>query len=155
MDIKINKGSLRLFHMVSNSEDPSSEDIKEMIFNHAIHNDDGINPDFIRGLLTAYMARVRDEDDDGEDGEEWLDWREAEQVYIRFSVDGYRDRMKRSEYKHVAEYSDEEIYERCDWWEFGEMQWPAKMIAELAYVNGTFAAAKGIQMTKYFAQHHG
>lgn len=150
--ISINKGRLRLFHMLSNSERQSSEDIKDMIFTHAIRNDDGVNPDFIRGLLMAYTALVEDEEDEED---EWLDWREAEQVYIRFSVEAYRDRMKRSEYKHVAECSDEEIYERCDWWEFGEHSWPAKLIAELGYVKGIYTAAYGIQMAKHFAQRNG
>lgn len=151
-DIKIPVGFTLM--AVIGGEVPTAEGIKELIFAVALPEEDEPNVDVLKGLIRAYMALfdAEAEENNWEPGYEVLndanDY-EAEKVYRRFAVKGWRVAVKREYPKAVASRDDDEVYDCCPWYDFGKMVWPDQLVAEVGYLAGY---REGVAMTEYVQQ---
>lgn len=132
------------------SDPPTAADIREMVFNAALADD----PDerVIRALVKAYMAmsiaeaEAEDEDTDWEMVSDEPNW-DAEKVYRKYIIAGYRVASKLK----PEQVDDDSIYENCTWYDYGKMDWPDQLIAEVAFVRGYRDAREAQAMYNYVA----
>lgn len=135
-------------------EPPTADEIKDMIFNAALPEDDDPNPEVLKGLVRVYLAltEAEAEDDSWDDSYDVLndanDW-EAEKVYREYAIKGWRKAVGSQYPEAAASRDDDEVYESCPWYDYGKMVWPAQLVAEVGYLAGYKAGREGLAMHHY------
>jgi len=154
--IKINASDFLLDFLVADDDMPTTDSLKEMVYALAIAKRWDDQPDgVLDGLVRAYAAQAtydaEQESDDGEPSFELVSGAEAEAIYCKFIVAGYRAVLKgKEEFKaYLASESDEGIRESCDWYEPIVGYWPDQLLAEVAYAKGRRTAHEAIAMNEW------
>lgn len=124
----------------------TADDLKEMLLIEAVWSDDEPNLDAVEGLVSVYVALVDEKDPPAY--QRIVDWVEAEAIYREFAIKGLRWSVVNT--RGYEGMTDDEIFELCDWYEFGErIRWPDQLIAEIGFVSGFKAGAGSKQLRNY------
>jgi hypothetical protein len=117
---------------------------------------DEIPTGLLDGLVCAYVAQATydafeeaEGDDDVNPDFELVSGNEAEDIYRKFIINGYRAASKVTS----EDASDDRVYESCDWYESIVDNWPDQLLAEIAYAKGRRAAREAIAMSEYYKAH--
>ena len=147
-DISIPPGLKLLAGTILEPERLTAESLKEDILGLCLDNEDQINADVVGHLVNAYIDLLIENDEEFEltDGD-------AEQIYREYAIKGWRESVSREYPEAVKSRDDNEVYDSCDWYEFGSHHWPAQLIAEVGYLLGYKGGRQGIAMTKYYEAH--
>lgn len=146
--IKINVSDFLLDCLIGDDDVPTLDHLKEMVYATAVSKSWSELPDgLLDGLVSAYAAQATYEAEDGDPGFELVSSKEAEAIYNKFVVKGYRAVSKQTR----KDVSDESIYESCDWFEPIVEGWPDQLLAEVAYAKGRKAAREAIAIGEYYA----
>jgi hypothetical protein len=150
--IKINVSNFLLDCLISDDEAPTADSLKELVYATAVPTAFNEIPEgLLDGLVRAYVAQATydaaQESDDGEPGFELVSGNDADTIYMKFVVKGYRAVSKQTR----KDVSDESIYEGCDWFESIVDGWPDQLLAEVAYAKGRRAAREAIAFGEYYA----
>jgi len=155
--IKIEASAFLLDCLMSDDDAPTADSLKEMVYALATTKRWDDQPDgVLDGLVRAYTAQAtydaEQESDDGEPSFELVSGTEAEAIYCKFIVAGYRAVLKgKEEFKaYLASESDEGIRESCDWYEPIVGYWPDQLLAEVAYAKGRRTAREAIAMSEWY-----
>lgn len=126
---------------------PSSESLQEMVIAIAMTEEDGYPPSVLNSLVCAYidMESFMSETEGTGFNFSLVQEPEAEQLYREFAIKGFR---KASGCKDT----DEEVYERCSFYEYEVANWPDQLIAEIGYAIGYRDAKQAEQFYRYAAE---
>lgn len=130
-------------HACLGGEGADAGQLRDMIIGEAIFSDDEPNKDVLKGLVNAYVALTEEEPKYSN----ILDSTASELCYQAFCTQGFREGVKGMD--HYVEYTDEEIYESCPWFELDGIFWPDQLIAEIGYLAGYKSGAESKQFCNY------
>ena len=100
-----------------------------MVIATAMTSEDGYPPSVLNSLVCAYieMESFLSETEGTGFNFSLVQEQEAEQLYREFAIKGFRAGATRD----TGTLTDDEVYERCDWYEYEVANWPDQLIAEL------------------------
>ena len=155
--IKIPAGLNLMAGTLLQPDRPTLEDLKEQIFG-AILDTEGCDfdpPDLVKPLVAAYLVLAEQEAelesyaDRGDGTVDTVCGNAAELLYREFAIKGWRRTVK-SKYPEAAkERDDSDVYEGCDWYEFGDIAWPTQLLAEVGYVIGCQSGQQSLAWDRY------
>jgi hypothetical protein len=162
-NIKIDASAFLLDCLMDDDDAPTADSLKELVYTTAVSTSWNELPDgLLEGLVRAYVAQATHEafdeaemDDDGSPDFELVSGNDAEAIYRKFIIAGYRAVLKgKEEFKaYLASESDSGVFENCDWYEPVVKCWPDQLLAEVAYAKGRRTAREAIAMSEYFRAH--
>lgn len=158
--IKIDASAFLLDCLMDDDDAPTADSLKELVYATAVPKSWNELPDgLLDGLVRAYTAQATWDSeqaaDDGVSDIEWVSGNDAEAIYRKFIIAGYRAVLKgKEEFKaYLASESDDGVFENCDWYEPVVKCWPDQLLAEVAYAKGRRTAREAIAMNEYFRAH--
>jgi hypothetical protein len=130
---------------------PTSSEVKEQIYGAVLDTGDDSQPnvDVVKALVAVYSALLEAEDED-EIGFDIISGNDAEQFYRKYVVKAWRKEVSRSYPEATKSRDDEDVYEGCDWYEFGKMTWPRQLLAEIGYLVGLKNGREAVAMSRYY-----
>jgi hypothetical protein len=139
-----------LGHLLS---EPSSVILAEMVIATAMSDEGGYPPSVLNSLVCAYieMESFMSESEGTGFNFSLVQEKEAEQLYREFAIKGFRKGVSEST---VCNDTDDEVYERCSWYEYEVANWPDQLIAEIAYAIG-YRDAKQAEALYRYAEEQG
>lgn len=130
---------------------PEVEVLRDMVIRVAMLDEYERNNDALRGLVDAYTALLTAEADEHDveldtvhDGDTY----EAEKVYLKYALAGYRYSMPERK-----GWSDNDLMEYISWYTFPKMWWPTALLAEVGFMRGSRDAKEAKAMFAYFAEN--
>ncbi len=158
--IKFDRRAVSLRGAMTLPEMPDADALKELIFKTALlsADDRDENSRVLSGLLRAYVAQAEAELYEESDGETELELVNdgpshdldyaAEKIWRKYVVAGYLFRLP------ACKGQDEnELYDRCTWYEFPNMTWTPQLLAETAFARGVRDALEAEEMAKWATQY--
>jgi hypothetical protein len=157
--IKLPPGLGLIAGTILQPDKPTSDEVKEQIYALCLDDNDGCGASMaVQPLVKAYSALLE---------EEWAEEEafdidttsEGEKVYREFAIKGWREVVGKAYPEATKSRDDSDVYECCDWYEFGETTWPTQLIAEVGYLQGVANGHAAVAMSRYAesrkAKEHG
>jgi len=146
-EIKIPAGLSLFAGTIIEPEPPTLSSLKDDILGLCLAED--TNADVVCHLVNAYIDILIEEDEEFEltDGD-------AEQVYRKYAIRGWREAVSRDYPEATRSRDDSTVYESCDWFEYDKTHWPAQLVAEIGYLVGIKNGRSAVAMSRYYEKNH-
>jgi hypothetical protein len=149
--IKLPAGLGLIAGTILQPERPTSDDLREQIYGAVLDYGDECHPnaDVVKALVAAYSALLEAEDED-EVGFDIISGNDAELFYRKYAIKAWRKEVGKAYPDANKSRDDSDVYENCDWYEFGKMTWPRQLLAEIGYLVGLKNGREAVASSRHY-----
>ena len=160
--IKFDRGQAKMLGLMTEAELPDADELKEMIYACVFLDEDSYDQTVLASLVKTYVAVLDDllfqeesEDASTETVTYDCDFT-SEKIWLKYVVIGYLSGFSKEVAESHRKAEEEEpnaIIELVTGYHFStDIQWPPKMLAEVAYAQGYRDYRRAVEMTKFFQE---